>query len=97
MNSRALELAGITRETPDPSGGRIERDAAGEPQGTLHEEAMDLVGDLLPPITPDEWEAGILRAQAPVPRARHHRLAGREHRRRRPTWPPTARSPGAAS
>ena len=42
-NSRALELAGVTRETPDPSGGRIERDAAGEPQGTLHEGAMDLV------------------------------------------------------
>jgi predicted amidohydrolase YtcJ len=64
VNSRALELAGITRDTPDPSGGRIERDLAGEPQGTLHEHAMDLVRDLLPPTTPDEWEAGILRAQA---------------------------------
>ena len=64
VNSRALELAGITRETPDPSGGRIERDASGEPQGTLHEEAMSLVADLLPPTTQDEWETGILRAQA---------------------------------
>jgi predicted amidohydrolase YtcJ len=64
VNSRALELAGVTRETPDPSGGRIERDAGGEPQGTLHEEAMDLVWDLLPPATPEEWETGILRAQA---------------------------------
>jgi predicted amidohydrolase YtcJ len=63
VNSRALELAGVTRETPDPSGGRIERDA-GEPQGTLHEEAMDLVRDLLPATTQEEWETGILRAQA---------------------------------
>ena len=64
VNSRALALAGITRDTPDPSGGRIERDAAGEPQGTLHEHAMHLVADLLPPTTQDEWEAGIIRAQA---------------------------------
>ena len=64
VNSRALALAGITRETSDPSGGRIERDAAGEPQGTLHEHAMRLVGDLLPPTTQDEWETGIMRAQA---------------------------------
>ncbi|MGH3022875.1 MAG: amidohydrolase [Gaiellaceae bacterium] len=63
VNGRALALAGITRGTPDPSGGRIERDAAGEPQGTLHEEAMELVERLLPPTTQDEWEAGILRAQ----------------------------------
>jgi predicted amidohydrolase YtcJ len=63
VNSRALALAGITRDTPDPSGGRIEREA-GEPQGTLHEHAMDLVQDLLPPTTQDEWEAGVLRAQA---------------------------------
>ena len=64
VNSRALELAGVTRETADPSGGRIERDAAGEPQGTLHEGAMQLVGDLIPPTTPDEWETGVLAAQA---------------------------------
>jgi hypothetical protein len=63
VNSRALELAGVTRESPDPSGGRIERDAAGEPQGTLHEEAQNLVWRLLPPTTQDEWETGILRAQ----------------------------------
>ena len=64
VNSPALALAGITRDTPDPSGGRLERDAEGEPQGTLHEHAMDLVWDLLPPTTQDDWEAGILRAQA---------------------------------
>jgi predicted amidohydrolase YtcJ len=63
VNSRSLELAGITRDTLDPSGGRIERDEAGEPQGTLHEHAAGLVADLLPPTSPDEWEAGILRTQ----------------------------------
>jgi predicted amidohydrolase YtcJ len=64
VNSRALELAGVTGETPDPSGGRIERDDAGEPQGTLHEEAQELVARLLPATTQAEWETGILRAQA---------------------------------
>lgn len=48
VNSRAMELAGITRDTPDPADGRIERDADGTPSGVLHEGAMDLVG-LLPP------------------------------------------------
>ena len=42
-NSRALQLAGITRDTPDPAGGRIERDANGEPSGVLVDGAMDLV------------------------------------------------------
>lgn len=36
-NSAALHHAGITRDTPDPSGGRIERDEAGEPTGILRE------------------------------------------------------------
>jgi predicted amidohydrolase YtcJ len=48
VNSRALELAGITRDTPDPEDGRIERDASGDPSGTLHEGAMSLVNRLLP-------------------------------------------------
>ncbi|MFD5226282.1 amidohydrolase [Microbacterium sp. NPDC058342] len=49
VNSRALELAGITRRTPDPADGRIERAADGTPTGTLHEGAMSLVNRLLPP------------------------------------------------
>jgi hypothetical protein len=63
VNSRALELAGITRETPDPPDGRIERDDAGEPSGTLHEGAMDLVDKLMPPVTEAEWEEGLRVAQ----------------------------------
>ena len=63
VNSRTLELAGITRETPDPPDGRIERDAAGEPSGTLHEGAMDLVDKLMPPVTEQEWAEGLRVAQ----------------------------------
>jgi len=64
VNSQALALAGVTAATPDPPDGRIEREPTGEPQGTLHEGAMDLVARLLPPTTQAEWEEAILRAQA---------------------------------
>ena len=63
VSSRALELAGIDATTPDPVGGRIERDADGTPTGALHESAMDLVLDLIPPATADERERGLLGAQ----------------------------------
>jgi predicted amidohydrolase YtcJ len=63
VNSRALELAGITQETPDPPDGRIERDDAGEPSGTLHEGAMDLVENVMPPVTEAEWGEGLRVAQ----------------------------------
>ncbi len=42
-NSAALKLAGIDRDTPDPKGGEIRRDASGEPNGILWERAMDPV------------------------------------------------------
>ena len=64
VSSRSLELAGIDRNTADPADGRIERDEHGEPAGTLQEGAMDLVERLVPETTPEEWEAGIRRAQA---------------------------------
>ncbi len=53
VNSRALALAGITRDTPDPPDGRIDRDPqTGELVGSLQEGAMGLVDRHVPPATP---------------------------------------------
>jgi predicted amidohydrolase YtcJ len=62
-NTRALELAGIDARTPDPPDGRIERADDGSAQGTLHEGAATLVGDLVPGLSLDERLAGLLLAQ----------------------------------
>ena len=64
VNSRALALGGIDRDTADPVDGRIERDADGTPSGVLHEGAMDLVERLIPPPTPDDIVEGLGKAQA---------------------------------
>src|SRR4029077_4105790 len=58
------EGAGVDERTPDPPDGRIERDAAGRPAGTLHDGAMRLVADLVPPAGAAELRAGLLAAQA---------------------------------
>ena len=56
-NSKALERAGISEATADPSDGRIERDERGSPSGTLHEGAMNLVAT--PEPTGDEVREGL--------------------------------------
>jgi predicted amidohydrolase YtcJ len=62
-NSKALAIAGITKATPDPPLGRIERDpATGEPSGALREDAAGLVAKHLPRHTPAEYEAGLRKA-----------------------------------
>ncbi|SDY87853.1 amidohydrolase [Tindallia californiensis] len=50
VNSKALELAGITKHTPDPEGGKIDRDSHGNPTGVLRETAMELINRVIPPI-----------------------------------------------
>jgi predicted amidohydrolase YtcJ len=63
VNSRALEVAKITKATPDPKTGRIERDPqTNEPTGTLREDAMQLVAKYLPDYTPADRVAGLRRA-----------------------------------
>ncbi|MCU0649985.1 MAG: amidohydrolase family protein, partial [Gemmatimonadaceae bacterium] len=64
VNSRALAIAGITRETRDPAGGRIDRDASGAPSGTLRERAINLVSRHIPPTTDAERVDGLARALA---------------------------------
>lgn len=59
-NSRALQLAGITKQTPNPAGGEIQRDVAGEPTGMLKEgAAMALVYSKVPPLSPEKRRHGI--------------------------------------
>lgn len=61
-NSKALELAGITKNTPDPDGGLIERDKDGNPTGILKDNAMDLVFKVIPPPSLEENIEAVLRA-----------------------------------
>jgi predicted amidohydrolase YtcJ len=63
VNSKALQLAEITKETQDPEGGKIEHDPeTGEPTGVLHENAMSLVWKAIP--EPDEEEVFEATAEA---------------------------------
>lgn len=54
VNTKALQLAGITADTADPPGGQIERDAHGNPTGFLKDSAQGLVDSIIPPLTLDE-------------------------------------------
>ena len=51
-NSKALELAGITRDTPDPEGGHIKKDQNGDPTGEFVERAPPQLTRLIPPLPP---------------------------------------------
>ncbi len=64
VNTKALELAGIDRDTPDPSDGRIERDPDGTPTGCLHEGAAHAVERLMPVPTAELMAEGLRLAQA---------------------------------
>lgn len=64
VNSRALALAGIDRDSSDPVSGRIEREPGGDPSGTLHEGAMEIVRRILPPATIEDLAHGLELAQA---------------------------------
>ena len=60
-NSKAFELAGITAATPNPDGGVIERDSAGNPSGIIRERTM-LLTDLVPPETPEQMQPSLIRS-----------------------------------
>lgn len=64
-NTKALELAGITAETPNPKSGSIVREADGKtPSGALLEEGMDLMFNKMPKLSVEEQQRSILLAQA---------------------------------
>lgn len=63
VNSKALEMSGVTKDTPDPSGGKIERDENGEPCGTLLDMATVIVESALPPVSIKEEKERILKFQ----------------------------------
>lgn len=65
-NSLALKLAGVTRATPDPQGGQIYKDAAGEPTGLLMDNAGRFVRKLMPQPTEAQQTAGMKRVLALV-------------------------------
>ena len=85
----------MDKDTPDPADGRIERDADGGPQGTLHEGAANLVGNLVPELTLDERLTGLLRgpgatctrAASPPGRTRSSATISAAPTRCRSTWP----------
>jgi len=62
-NTAALELAGIAEGTPDPEGGRFERDASGRMTGVLRENAAHIVEHAIPEVEWDEAREALLRAQ----------------------------------
>ncbi len=67
VNSAALKLAGITAKTPNPTGGEIEHDTSGEPDGMLKEgSAMSLVESKIPPPSNERRKRGIELALADV-------------------------------
>jgi predicted amidohydrolase YtcJ len=67
VNSLALQLAGITKSTPNPAGGEIEKDASGEPTGMLKEgAAIGLVDSKIPPPSVEQRRRGIELALADV-------------------------------
>jgi len=59
VNTKALEKAGITKDTPNHPTGIIEKDAEGELTGVLHEGAMDLIKAILPKRKPEEFKEGF--------------------------------------
>jgi len=62
VNSAALELCGVTGDTPDPDGGRIIRGPDGEPTGVFVDNAMDLISDNIPDASPEEIDEWMLAA-----------------------------------
>ncbi len=64
INTLAIQRLGIDADTPDPEGGKFERDAAGRPTGVLRETAMREVRARIPGYTPEQIRTGMARVSA---------------------------------
>ncbi|MFP5246025.1 MAG: amidohydrolase, partial [Thermoanaerobaculia bacterium] len=62
VNTAALRAANVTASTPDPEGGRVLRDANGNPTGVFIDAAMDLIENAMPEVTPEQRKARVLAA-----------------------------------
>ena len=62
-NSKAIEVAGVTPETPDPDNGRVEHNEDGSVRGCFRESAQDLILDSLPDFTVEQYKEGLLSFQ----------------------------------
>jgi predicted amidohydrolase YtcJ len=62
-NTLAITTAGITAKTPDPAGGKIIRDARGAPAGVFVDNAVQLVGKVVPPPRPEDRDLAFTKAQ----------------------------------
>lgn len=62
-NTRAIELAGVTADTPDPAGGHIARDENGNPSGAFMDEAQDLINAVIPDYTIEEYKESVMNYQ----------------------------------
>jgi len=63
VNSLALQLGEITKDTPNPQGGEILKDANGEPTGILTDTAAAFVNSKIPPLTEERKKEALLLAQ----------------------------------
>ncbi len=63
VNSKALAMAKVDKNTPNPAGGTIDKDANGNPTGILHETARNLVRSKVTPMTNDRLQEAMLKAQ----------------------------------
>jgi predicted amidohydrolase YtcJ len=73
LNTRALDLCGITADTPDPPNGHFVRDEQGRATGMLHEDAIHFALQSLPALGPDDFLAGARAGQA---HANRHGITG---------------------
>ncbi|WP_407643895.1 amidohydrolase [Erythrobacter dokdonensis] len=62
-NSLAIQTAGVTAKTPDPAGGKVIRDARGNPSGVFVDKAMALIEEVVPPPRPEDRDLAFAKAQ----------------------------------